>query len=1105
MSRLDHFLVCRPIVDLHLDRTHSVEGSVKHSRERSSKALAFGVAVLCYLSLGASAWAQQASGIAGVVRDTSGLAMPGVTVEAASPALIEKVRTVTTDGEGRYSVVDLRPGTYTISFTLTGFSTVKRDGIILGSGFTASVNVAMQVGALEETITVSGAAPVVDTTSMRKQETLNTSELESLPSGSIGLQTLAYVTPGFAATQADVGGTRDTWSAQGNYTFFHGKTGTRANFDGFRNQYFIGAASGVGYITDQGNIQELQLETSGMGAEAGSGSTSLNAIPKSGSNTFSGGLDGFFSNGSMQGSNIRSNLNDWARGDATLLATAAINSASKVGKIYRLGAQFGGPIKQDKIWFFTALGRWGQTVAQPSAYYNPLQGKAQVANPGYGLAKGVVGITPTLFYPGQPGSPYATTGYTDASFGTPSPASSFDWYRNNAGRITTQVTPRNRVNVYADFQKSCRCTTGPFSGANSIESERGWDWYPSGVVQGTWTAPLTSRLLLEAGASWQTANWVNFAEAGVTQNDRSILETATSYTYGATTLLTAPKARTGRSAERFSLSYVTGTHNMKFGVTDEQAFNDESRSRNNTVDGLNYDFLNGKPIRLQYYGLPFLQQERQNLELGVFAQDAWKIQRITLNLGVRWDRVSMGFPSASLPAGLFVPARQVTQVKGVPLWNDINPRAGVAWDVLGNGRTAVKFSAGRYNQLSRSDLTRRFHPFSSSVNSAFRTWTDSNGNYTPDCDVQNFAAQDLSLSGGDVCGAISNPAFGQFNPSSTTFNQDVLSANRDFLWDINADFQHEITHGLSVNFSYNHNWDGNFTTVQRIVNGVALGPDAYDEFCITVPTDSRLSTSGQQRCGFYDIKPALFSTPFTINVLNAKNLVGKNGNTKLPYRHWDGFTIGMDGKLPYNVKVGGGLDMGKNVDDHCFTVDIPNQPKDINASGGATLTWTGFNSTGAGACHVETSWMHTMDFRFNGSIPIKGGFNGSFIFRNTPGATLNSTLTVAGASVLPGTTTPVITFLNGRAASTLTNAQALNLITPNSLFGPRFSQLDLSVNKSVDIGWGKLRLALDLYNALNGNVYQNVTTAYALTGNRWQRPTTFLDPRLARVTAAIQF
>jgi Carboxypeptidase regulatory-like domain len=1001
-------------------------------------------------------WAQQASGIAGTVRDSAGLAMPGVTVEAASPALIEKVRSVVTDGEGRYSIVDLRVGTYTVTFTLPGFSSVKREGVALTSGFTASVNVTMAVGAIEETITVSGAAPVVDTQTVRQQETMNTRELESLPSGSIGLQTLAYVTPGFATTQADVGGTRDTWSAQGAYTFFHGKTGTRASFDGFRNQYFIGAASGVGYITDQGMIEELQLETSGMGAESGSGSTSLNAIPKSGSNNFRGGLDGFFSNAAMQATNIDDNLRSFG-----------ITSSAEVQRIYRVGGQVGGPIKRDRVWFFGAIGRWGTRVNQPGAFYNSLQGKSGVAG------------TPTLFYPGQPGTPFASTAPD-----TSRPAASFDWFRNHALRTTVNVTSKQRVNFYFDIQKSCRCTTGPFTGANAIESERGWDWWPSGVVQGTWTMPVTSRLLLEAGASWQVANWINFAEDGVSRDDRSILETATNYRYGATSILTAPKARTGRSAQRFSLTYVTGTHNIKVGITDEQAFNDESRTRNNQTDGLNFDFFNGRPIRLQYYAQPFLQQERQNAEIGLFAQDAWKIQRMTLSLGLRWDYLTMGYPEADLPAGPFVPARHVDELSGIPTWSDINPRLGISYDVFGNGRTAVKASLGRYNQLSRSDLTRRFHPFSSSVNAAFRNWTDSNNNFIPDCNLADFSRQDRSASGGDICDVISNTNFGKFIPSAISYDDSVTKNNRDFLWDINVEAEHEIMTGLSVNVGYNHNWDGNFT----ITDDPRVTSANFDEFCVTVPNDSRLPNAGQQQCGYYDIQSAYFPLG-NLRVTNAKEY----GTLQ---RYWDGVWVGANGRLPYGIQLGGGIDTGRQVDDHCVTVDIPNQPNDI---GNVPMTFANQAASLAGAispfCHVVSSWMDLMDFRLRGSVPFKGGFNASFIFRNTPGAEQSAVMTVTSSQVA----------FKNPARTTLTTAKTVYLYAPNSVFGDRFNQLDLAVNKSFTVPFGRVRLALDLYNVLNSNSIQQVNTAYALTNNRWLRPTGFLDPRLARVTAGFSF
>jgi hypothetical protein len=137
--------------------------------------------------------------------------------------------------------------------------------------------------------------------------------------------------------------------------------------------------------------------------------------------------------------------------------------------------------------------------------------------------------------------------------------------------------------------------------------------------------------------------------------------------------------------------------------------------------------------------------------------------------------------------------------------------------------------------------------------------------------------------------------------------------------------------------------------------------------------------------------------------------------------------------------------------------------------------------------------MNNLDARFRGSIPFKGGFTGSFIFRNTHGAAELATMTVTAAN---------ITFKDGRAASTLTNAQVINLFTPNAIFGPRFNQLDLSVNKMINVGWGRLRVAFDVYNALNGDSIQNVVTTYGVI---WLRPTTFLDPRIARVTANIAF
>jgi len=186
------------------------------------------LALVCTFVAASDARAQQTSAIAGVVRDTSGAVLPGVTVEAASPVLIEKVRTVVTDDQGRYNIVDLRPGVYRVTFTLPGFNTLVREGVALSSGFTAAVTADLPVGALQETVPVSGASPLVDTQNVRKQTLLTSDLLDALPTSTKNWATIVEVTPGFSGSFADVAGQLN----QNLGNAYHGKTGTKRQFDG---------------------------------------------------------------------------------------------------------------------------------------------------------------------------------------------------------------------------------------------------------------------------------------------------------------------------------------------------------------------------------------------------------------------------------------------------------------------------------------------------------------------------------------------------------------------------------------------------------------------------------------------------------------------------------------------------------------------------------------------------------------------------------------------------------------------------------------------------------------------------------------------------------
>src|SRR6266545_2638163 len=447
------------------------------------------VVALTSVLLATGAFAQQASGIAGLVRDTSGAVLPGVTVEAASPALIEKVRTVVSDGEGRFNIVALPPGVYSVTFTLPGFNTFKRDGISLTAGFSASVNADMQVGALEETVTVTGAAPLVDTQSARQQKVLSADVLQALPTGQQSIVSLIALTPGYTGN-ATVGGSTGAYHSQQTKGTFHGKRGSHINYDGMRIDNYAGAGDSPGYLFNNLTVVETVVETGGANADSDSPNVSVNMVPREGGNKFSYGVTGLFTNHNFQSNNLTSEINN--RG---------ITEVPKLNRMYDAGFTIGGPIRNDKVWFFAAVRRWGVRNQAAGLYLNKTQG--------------------TPFYT------------PDLS----KPAFRDEKYQSHAARITWQVSDRNKLNIFTDIKHDCICQSGGSasglgSGATSAqEGEAWWRLWPNGIIQTTWTSPRTNKLLLEAGASMVMFHWPGQLAPGTSEDYVTITEQSTSFRY----------------------------------------------------------------------------------------------------------------------------------------------------------------------------------------------------------------------------------------------------------------------------------------------------------------------------------------------------------------------------------------------------------------------------------------------------------------------------------------------------------------------------------------------------------------------------------------------
>src|SRR5215831_6496804 len=268
--------------------------------------------LLALLVVGPTVAQAQTASIAGVVKDSTGGVMPGVSVEAASPALIEKVRTATTDSGGQYKIIDLQPGTYTVTFVLPGFNTVKREGIVLTSDFTAAVNAELRVGEVAETVTVTGESPLIDTQSVTQRKSLTHETIDALPTGR-SFQNLSVLVPGvqIALGSQDVGGTGgDRYQTLQVHGSRSDQMPLVMNGMPFNNMNNTGGGYNTTLVVNTGTVQEMAVTTSGLTAESRSSGVLTNIIAKEGGNTFHGYFFGNFSNASLQSNNLSQDLID---------------------------------------------------------------------------------------------------------------------------------------------------------------------------------------------------------------------------------------------------------------------------------------------------------------------------------------------------------------------------------------------------------------------------------------------------------------------------------------------------------------------------------------------------------------------------------------------------------------------------------------------------------------------------------------------------------------------------------------------------------------------------------------------------------------------------
>ena len=1005
--------------------------------------------VICLAGVPAAAYAQAA--VAGTVKDASGAVLPGVTVEAASPALIEKVRSAVSDGGGQYRIENLRPGIYTVRFVLPGFSTVVREAVELSGSATVTINADLRVGSIEETITVTGESPVIDLQSAERQTVLTSEVIKAIPTAG-SYNALLVLVPGLLGGQQDVSVgpcNSCTFSAHGTLLSLGGN---RANTDGRLLvdgiSIAVPQAGGTNYLTDTRNAQEVAFTVSGSMGEVESGGPVMNIIPRSGGNTVSGNGFASWANGALQGSNLSDELRRFNVTESPLI------------KNYDLSGALGGPLRRDRVWFFGTVRAQGHAGYIPNMYYNKNAGDA----------------TKWLYEPDL-----SRQAFNDKT------------WQNASGRVTMQVTPRNKVHVFWDEQLVCAgCENGGnYANATTSPEANGYgDLHPMRFQQASWTSPVNNKLLLDGGFGYFFSRWGGRAKDDpYTGNLVRIIEQCAAgcaangnipglmYRSQTTDLFSDGRNKNITTTWRASAAYVTGGSSFKFGYIGNQL--GDLRSANRSPNDLRYRVNNGVPNQLTQ----FVHDQQNDLWMrnhGLYAQQQWTRGRLTVQGALRFDRASSWAPPQRLETRFWAQPLVFEETPVVDSYKDLTPRAAVTYDLFGNGKTALKATLGKYLESTVTASNYGLgNPTSRIATNVTRTWTDRNGNWTPDCDLRNPQAQDSGPTG-DFCGVISNLNFGTAT-FSNTIDPEILRGwgVRPSDWNWGVSVQHEVLPRTSVEVGFFHREFFGFA----VTDNLAVSPSDFTRFSITAPQDSRLPGGGGYQVGpLYDLNnPALFGV--TRNFITYSDRYGE------AYQRFNGIDVTFNARPRNGLTVQGGFSGGYSTSDNCEVRDKVPEIALLNPY-----------------CHIETSFLPQYKTVATYTVPfIDATVSGTFTSK--PGIQVSGFGTpVAGGAFAANYTVSnaVVSQTLGRPLAGNAPNITVNLIEPHSILGARVNELNLRVGKIVRVGRTRANVGVDLYNALNAATPLSYNQAFIPNG-AWLRPTAVLSARFAKLSLQLDF